>query len=260
MMRVSDKEIGLISQCASVFSNYQGPFTLEQFVGHFADYLNRATGITKSEIYDGLKELIGEGIIVKKMTDQGLKYVHYKAAHAFPDFDGNAPKTYLEGKKMKITRSKLQKLIRESIRNFDTKTGKPLNKDALAMYRKRDQRSEEEFEDQYFGNADLIRNDLSKKYGQGVGDAVYTALNAYFSHPDADNGDLFSVYNIGSNSDELLFPDEKRSQNQLSQVTQSPISSRSEEDETDEEFNARLQQMIDMSDPKDAEFFRKQMR
>lgn len=118
-MRVSDNEIGLIRQCASVFSDYQGPFTLDQFVGHFADYLNRATGITQPEIYDGLKELIGEGIIVKKMTDQGLKYVHYKAAHAFPDFDGNAPKTYFEGKIMKRRFNHNAKIIQELYgRNF----------------------------------------------------------------------------------------------------------------------------------------------
>ena len=150
---------------------------------------------------------------------------------------------------MKITRTNLLRLIKESINNFDSDTGKPLNAKVLNAYYNRDRESFQEFQKTIAQNSSAIGEFVKSKYGEDVSEVITQALMAYvFEFDQTSDDERFAIYS-------------------LSQGTQSKSSPKKELEKTiiskpeDDDHNARLQQMIDMiDDPAQAEFFRKQMR
>ena len=142
--------------------------------------------------------------------------------------------------KMKITKSRLKRLIKESI-----------------------DKNSNDFESNYFDSLDLIETCIAGKYGEDVADAVYRGLNAYFSDSRANKSDLETISRIAStkssfpNASHLRFEDEKISPPQQNKPFQQNINrtSNPEDNETDDEFNARLDAMIKMAG-KGADFFK----
>ena len=153
---------------------------------------------------------------------------------------------------MKITKSRLKRLIKESI-----------------------DKNSNDFESNYFDSLDLIRACIAGKYGEDAADAVYSGLNAYFSDSRANKSDLETISVIASakssfpNASHLRFEDENEqfSPPQQNKPFQQNINKPSnpeddeteeeftEDDETNDDFNKRLDQMIGMAG-KGADFFK----
>ena len=150
---------------------------------------------------------------------------------------------------MKVTRKQLKRLIKESINNFDHETGKPLNAKVLNAYYNRGRESFQEFQKTIAQNSSTIGEFVKSKYGEDVSEIITQALMAYvFEFDQTSDDERFAIYS-------------------LSQETQAKHAPKKELEKTiidkpeDHDHNARLQQMIDMiDDPKQAEFFKKQMR
>jgi len=150
---------------------------------------------------------------------------------------------------MKITRKNLLRLIKESINNFDSDTGKPLNAKVLNTYYNRDRESFQEFQKTIAQNSSTIGEFVKSKYGEDISNVITQALMAYvFEFDETNDNERFAIYSLSQGAQAKPLPKKELEKTNIDKPE-------------DDDQNARLQQMIDMiDDPEQAEFFRKQMR